>query len=439
MANNNNRKRKSLLKPGRLLALPLAVAAAFPLVSHAESLEDRVARLEAELAKKDETSSDKSATEYSFGGYIKLDVIASTYSGGERPTATVGNDFLVPSVIPIGGDSGDTNLDFQAKHSRIWFKTKSQTAAGEISTHFEMDFGVNQIGDERISNSSASRIRHAFVSWKYDENSSLLAGQSWSTFFNVGTLPETLDFVGPVGTLFERQSQLRWTHSDASGGSWMLAVENPSTGLLGAGGAAGSSAYDNNALPDMVVRYNGKAGDLSYSVAGILREIAYKETFTPTGSATPLEGDDSVIGYGISVAGTWKLGKDDIKFQLNGGNAMGRYLGLQSYRDGVVEGDGDIELIDAFGGFIAYRHFWADQWRSSFVYSASSADNPDSVASGTTPKSYQSMHANLLYSPVAPLTLGVEYIYAEKTIEGTVNGDDSGDTDRLQFSVKYVF
>ncbi len=421
MANKNK-----TLKGFKYALLPLAVAAALPSVTQAETLEERVARLEAQLAEKE---SSKGNTEYSFGGYIKLDAIASSYSGGERPAAAVGDDFLVPSVIPIGGDSGDTNLDMHAKHSRIWFKTKTATDAGEISTHLEMDFGVNQAGDERISNSAANRLRHAFVKWQYDENSSLLAGQSWSTFFNVGSLPETLDFVGPVGTIFERQSQIRWTHG-IDRGAFMIALENPSTGLLDGGAGVSNSAYDNNTMPDVVVRYDGKAGDLSYSLAGVGREIAYKDT----------GGDDSTLGFGLSFSGKLMVGKDDIKFQINGGN-LGRYMGLQSYRDGSIESNGEIELIDAIGGYIAYRHHWSEKLRSSLVLSASSASNPDSVqgAASTTPESYSSMHANLLYSPTAKLTLGTEYIHAEKTIEGQVNGEDSGDMDRLQFSMKYVF
>ena len=84
--------------------------------------------------------------------------------------------------------------------------------------------------DERISNSWSSRLRHAFVKWDYSENSSIMAGQSWSTFFNVGALPDVLDFVGPAGTIFVRQPQVRWTM-----GGLQLAVENPATRLNDAG------------------------------------------------------------------------------------------------------------------------------------------------------------------------------------------------------------
>ncbi len=434
MYRNRRLSCRAKLKP-RLVAAPLAVAALLSGQAAAESLEQRVQRLEAALA--DSKTAASSATSYRFGGYIKLDAMFSQYSGGERALASVGDDFLVPSVIPVGGEPGDAQFDMQARHSRIWFKTTSQTAAGSIATHIEMDFGVNQIGDERISNSSVSRVRHAYVSWQYGEGRSLLAGQSWSTFFNVGSLPETLDFVGPVGTVFERQAQLRWTLDLAAGSSLMVAVENPSSGLYGGdSGALGASDFDNNTLPDMVLRYNSRAGDLSYSLAGLLREIAYKETFT-NALAQPVAGDDSELGYGLSISGKWQLGQDDLKFQLNAGH-LGRYLGLQGFRDGYIGAGGDIDLLDTVGGFVAYRHFWAPKWRSSLVLSASAADQPSNAAVGTA-SAYRSAHANLLYSPVAALTLGAEWIHAEKRIKGRINGDDSGELDRLQLSVKYVF
>lgn len=435
--------KSSLIACSIFAALPLPVFAgtATSEALYLETLVQRVARLEQALAEKEVSSSVKQikgATEYAFGGYIKLDAIASQYSDGERALAGVGDDFLVASVIPVGGESGDIHLDMHAKHSRIWFKTTTATELGTVGSYIEMDFGVNQIGDERISNSAASRIRHAYLNWQYDADSSILAGQTWSTFFNVGSLPDTLDFVGPVATLFERQAQLRWTRALSATSSLMLAVENPSSGLYGEdGSAAGASAYDNNALPDTVLRYNAKSGDFSYSFAALLRELAYKQSFTNS-QAQAIRGDDSVYGYGLSFAGVWQVGADDIRLQLNAGNALGRYLGLQTYRDGMIEDNGDIELIDTVGGYIAYRHFWAPQWRSSLVLSASSADKPNTVPA-TTAASYQSAHANLIYAPIPALNFGVEYIRATKTNERLVNGDDSGDVDRLQFSAKYTF
>ena len=58
----------------------------------------------------------------------------------------------------------------------------------------------------------------------------------------------TLDFGGPVGTVFARQAQVRWTQPFA-GGQWSVALENPATvaasargGLRTTTGSPGSPA-----------------------------------------------------------------------------------------------------------------------------------------------------------------------------------------------------
>jgi hypothetical protein len=47
----------------------------------------------------------------------------------------------------------------------------------------------------------------------------------------------------------------------------------------------------------------------------------------------------------------------------------------------------------------------------------------------------QSISVNLLYSPRPPLTLGVEYMHAQRELEGGVDGT----MDRLQFSARFAF
>ncbi|MBB5212743.1 DcaP family trimeric outer membrane transporter [Microbulbifer hydrolyticus] len=366
-------------------------------------------------------------TNIQIGGYVKLDSIFSDYSDGSSATAGVGEDFLVPSTIPVGGEGGDVHYNAHAKSTRLFFKSSTDVGAGSVNTHIEIDAMAGAQGDERISNSYAQRLRHAYVDWKIDGDRSLLAGQSWSTFFNVGALPEGLDFVGPVGTIFERQPQIRYTQGIGSG-SLQFAAENPATTLYN----GAENPYDDNSRPDLILRYNNSIGDLNYSVASMSRELAYDRSDASS---------DSEQGYAISLSGKWQLGRDDLRFMYSYGNALGRYLGLNSYRAGIIDPvNGNIELIDQHGGYVALRHFWSEQWRSNLVLSATAADNPGLVAD-TTPSSYQSLHLNLMYSPVPKMTLGGEYIYASKELENTSGllADDEGDMQRMQLSVKYVF
>ncbi len=371
-------------------------------------------------------------TKFTYGGFIQLDAISSDYSDGQ-PNNLI-EDFYVPSLVPVEPASGlsdsYTSTNFSAKTSRFFFTTATRTDAGLVSSRIELDFMLSGSGDERISNSWNSRLRHAFVQWDYDKDSSILAGQSWSTFFNVSALPDLLDFVGPAGTIFVRQPQVRWTM-----GGLQLAVENPATRLNDASVDGSTLYYNGNEMPDIVARYNGKLGDLSWSVAGLGRELRYSKREDK--GAVEVDSD-SAYAYGVSFSGKWMLGQDDLRFMANFGSALGRYMGINAFNDGYVDSDGDIGTADQWGAFIAYQHYWSPRWRSTFSVSAAGADNPSTAnyaSADSLAKSYQSMHANLNWLPAPKLSIGGELILASKELE---DGRD-GDMSRLQFAVKYAF
>jgi DcaP outer membrane protein len=432
-------------------ALVAAPAMADAVSDRIAELERQLAELKAQVSANSTTISSNSAsittqsaqieearpmeagTQFRYGGFIQLDGISSDYSEG-KPSNSLIDDFIVASLIPVEPASGSadsySNFKFHAKSSRFFFTTKTHTDVGDISTRFELDFMLSPGGDERISNSWNSRLRHAFVNWDYDQGKSLMAGQSWSTFFNVGALPDVLDFVGPVGTLFVRQPQIRWTL-----GGLQLALENPATRLNeSSGGAVTTRLDDSETLPDLVARYNGTMGGLGWSVAALGRQLSYESR-----ASNSFEDDgDEQFAYALSLAGKWAFGRDDLRFMLNYGDALGRYMGLNAFNDGYIDRDGNIETIDQWGAFLAYQHYWTEHWRSTFSLSMASADNPgesDFAGAGGLASEYQTVHANLNWFPMPKLQLGGEYSYGMKELE---NGRD-GDFNRLQFAVKYAF
>jgi hypothetical protein len=361
-------------------------------------------------------------TDYSFGGFVKADAMFSQSSDAQR---SGGDDFLLPFNIAVGDGSGegDVVFDSHAKHSRLFFKTVTMTDAGEVKSYVEMDF--NGAAGENLTNQSSNGLRHAFVSWKNSADSSILAGQTWSTFFNVGALPEAVDFVGPTsGAIFIRQTQVRYTQA-LGGGSLMIAAENPSVSLWDTTGTL-DKAVDESGMPDLVARYDGSAGDLKYSAAAVVRQIKYNDG----------ANDDSQIGVGATFSGKYSFGNgDDLKFMLSQGQ-LGRYIALNTFGDGSVDASGDIDLISSMGGFVAYRHMWSEKLRSTVSYAFSEADNSDSLSASTTAtKSINNANINLMYSPTKKLTFGAEYLIAEREVE---SGDD-GDLTRLQFTSKWAF
>tara|TARA_B110000091_G_scaffold23052_2_gene21823 strand:- start:53 stop:1213 length:1161 start_codon:yes stop_codon:yes gene_type:complete len=357
-------------------------------------------------------------TEFTYGGYIKLDAMWSDYSAGAPAGTSVGRDFYVPSTLTVGNDnSSDAVFDMHARESRFNFGTATLLDNGKtVKTKIELDFLLSAPGgNERVSNSYSPRIRHAFIS--YD---GWLFGQTWSNFQNVGALPEALDFVGPAeGTVFVRQSQIKYTT-----GAWSFSLENPESTITTAGG--GMAVTDDASLPDFTARYTHNADWGNFVVTALARQLTYK--------VGGVDADET--SFGVSASGMVKLGEDNLKFMLTQGKGLGRYVGLNVARGAVLNGD-DLDAIDSTSGFIAYQHKWNSQWRSTFLYSFFSADNNTDLLSisGDPTESTQSYSANILYSPVKRLTFGAELKHAERETQSGIDGD----LDRLQFSVKYAF
>ncbi len=363
-------------------------------------------------------------TKITVGGYVKADALISRFSEGEVAQGS-GRDFYLPNSIPVsaGGAKSRDFTDFHAKETRLFVKTDTMIDGHKLGTHVELDFIVNQstTANEIVTNAYTPGFRRAFIT--YDN---LLVGQEWTTFLNLGSLPETLDFVAfpSEGSVFVRQPQLRYTL-----GNLQLAVENPETSILPGGGGAVAGSGD-GVLPDFVARYNFKLGPAELSLAGLLRQLKAENPAVGAVAAV----DDKTTGGGVSLAGKIAFGTDDLKFQITTGDGIGRYMALGTSAD-VVLSTGELDAIGITGGYLAYKHAWSPKWRSTVTVSALEIDNPTSKTGTALTKSVQSASLNLLYSPVAKLTFGAELRHANRELE---NGQD-GDLDRLQFSAKYSY
>ena len=277
-------------------------------------------------------------TDVKFSGYIKLDAMVSDYSEGSLGAQNLNRDFYIPSLTPVSGVEESAHFDAHARQSRFRFTTTTDTEEGDkITGVLEFDFLVTNNGNERISNSYTPRMRHAFLKYK-----NWTVGQTWSTFMDVGALPETVDFIGVTdATIFDRQPLVKYTN-----GAWEFALENPETTVTPNGGGGRIVADDNN-VPDFVARYMSKQDWGYFKVAGLLRQIKYE-------NGTDIDGSSSA--WGVSLTGKVNLdGGDDIRVIFNTGSGLGRYIGLNAANGAVVTPDGDLEAIDSYGYAIAYR------------------------------------------------------------------------------------
>ncbi len=354
---------------------------------------------------------------YKFGGFIKTTGTWSSYSDGDLASGSAGRDFYIPGTIPVGGDGEETDFDFNAKESRINFRSDHVLANGDkLGTFIEMDFLLPPGGDERISNSYNPRLRHAFLTYN-----NWLFGQTWSTFQNVGALPESVDFLAASeGTVFERQPMVRYTN-----GPWQVALENPETTVTPFGGG-GRIVSDDNGMPDLVLRYNHTADWGHLTVAGLFRQL----------QLDAVGSDESTSSFGVSLSGKVNVGdRNDFRWMFSTGSGMGRYLGLNTANGAVITNTGSLDSIDSTAALAAYRHHWNDRWRSNFILSQISIDNDTDYTGFGVTESVHSVQVNLLFSPVDKLTLGLGLLHANREIESGVDGEMT----RLIFSAKYAF
>jgi len=368
-------------------------------------------------------------TAFSYGGFIKMDAMVTDTSDGRITDGSAGRLFYVPGSIPVGqegADGGDAYTDIHAQFSRFWFSADHVTDNGDkVKAYIEADmFGGGShalAGNEVSTNTHALTLRQAYVTWN-----NWMAGQAWSNFMDVNALPDAVDFLGTTdGTVFVRQAQLRYTE-----GPWSFSVENPQTTVtryqnLSPDPLDPSKARYNsgdNVMPDVTARWLTKGDWGHFTVAGLLRQFKV--------------GDETDSGAAVSVSGKFNVGEnDDIRYAVNAGQGIGRYLALGLGSDVVLDAFGQPRALTGYGYFASWRHAFGPKLRGNLMYAAAHLDNDRMLTGyGVTERS-QSFHANLIYSPIPKLDLGAELIYGQRFLED----DREGDLSRLQTHIKFSF
>jgi DcaP outer membrane protein len=362
-------------------------------------------------------------TTMSIYGYAKLDILYTDTGGG-------GKYNYVPSAVPLDSERSslaDNAFTMHARESRIGFTSSTDTDYGQFNTKIEADFYGSE-GNERTSNSHGMRLRLA-----YGELGNLRVGQDWSTLVDASAYPETIDFGYPVGRLFVLQPLVRWTQP-FEGGSFQFALENPESYFLTKSLQEDGSYKDNSVgkdlgseyVPDIIARINLKPAYGRYSIAAIARQFNYDDG----------QYDDSTWGTAIVANAVLPVyGKDNIRLAFNYGTGLGRYM-RADFDDAFIDPvSNKIETNVQLGAFASYQHFWFDSLRSTFTYSYAGRDNNLNYVTSAADKRYQSVHANILWSPIPRIDVGLEYIWGYREIEN----DEDGDINRLQGAFKYKF
>jgi hypothetical protein len=147
----------------------------------------------------------------------------------------------------------------------------------------------------------------------------------------------------------------------------------------------------------------------------------------------------------------WFTPKDDITFHFTGGQGIGAYLNsstnaavetnLSAATTGVtgslcpaIGAAGAVtasciksKLVSSAGAEVGYQHWWSDNLRSTFSYGVNHQYGLSAVYIGTAQaaaanRELQTAHANLMWNPVSFVTIGLEYMWGQRTVAAAPAG-----------------
>jgi hypothetical protein len=341
------------------------------------------------------------------GGYAKIDAITDS--------TKVGNpNMFITGKIPVQGENDfgkDEHFALHAKQTRLNLELRSPTPIGSLKIYYENDFFNNN-----TEPSMDYRLCHF-----YGQVANVTVGQTWSTFYDPDVFPDTLDVEGPGILPVVRQPEVRYTlpiQKEAMFASF--AIEQPKSDL----GNLPAGADGRNTMPDFAGnwRWEGKPGHVQ--VGGVLRSLAYDGVGT----------DDSQIGWGLNLSGGLKIcGEDSLLASFSYGDGIGRYIqDLPSGSAGVVDAQGDLHTLSAWGAMLGYRHQWNEKWRSTVSYSYVQLDTRTEQGGFAYDNTHYAQ-ANIIWAVTKNMYVGLEYLYGRKEARDGSDGDDH----RVQFSFQY--
>ncbi|PSJ44098.1 hypothetical protein C7H85_15245 [Zobellella endophytica] len=345
-------------------------------------------------------------TRASVYGYAKLDIIHDL-------DANLGNS-VKRGDIRLDGEKGpEGHSILHGYQSRLGVSSLTATSRGEVKAVLEGDF----FG----SGGGSFRLRHAYGEWN-----GITAGQTWTNFGGFLGMNPTVDFTPQPGQgNAARQAQLRYSR-----GGFSAALEDP--GSLGGKVSVAAPDSAKQPLPDLTLRYQGKAGSLDFGASAVLRQLAYYRAAS--------DEERSAVGWGLNLEAAYRpVPGLVLRGALTHGDGIGGYLegspAAPAYVDPLT---GELEPIEASGA-TAGVSLAAGPGDITLGYGVARAELDEAVAAGALTgaanQQFEAWHLNYIWSPLAGVSYGIETSYHRRQVQ---DGRE-GDTVRLQGMVMYKF
>ena len=331
----------------------------------------------------------------------------------------------------------DGHFYLSPRQSRFGAKADIPTSNGDVFAQFEFDmFGVGAFAGE-----TTIRLRHAYGQWKR-----IGAGQTNSQFMDVDVFPNVLDYWGPNGMLFFRNTQVYYELYKDGDSNARVAIENPGASA-DAGHLANRIELQNVVgrfpAPDLTGHYR-KAYDRGYfQIGGALRLMEHDDLLPND----PFDLNGHNWGYGLAFSGAIKTGvkpdytTNNLHLMFVWGRGVENYFNDAPVDVGAEPNPGNTvtpvigEALRDIGITAYLDHYWSEKFSSTAGYSRVSIDNSE-LQLPTAFRLGQYATANLVWYPVKNVMMGGEFQWANR--RNFSDGFRTSDY-RLQFSFKYSF
>ena len=434
------------------------------------------------------------ATEFSLGGFIKLDAMWDSDN-------SVGKNMNAPAGRENDPNRKHGRLKFTAQGSRFSFTIKGPDLWGAKTTGFiEMDFDTAEAGIANAafsaSKSYTPRLRHAMFRFNWP-TSELMLGQYFSMFSEWWAESAEDGPLQMTGTPTARLAQVRFTQTFMQDWTVAALIGDPNGTALG--GASYSNAAINNGQYAETPQVQGKiryAHDFWGKAAYYGKPIPFTIQFTGGWQrnvqrsgpfvATNIFGEGNFQAAAINVrnnqyldpwmammsvfipviptqsanlAGTasiltqWWIGQGVDAFGFtqssNKYRLRNNFFGVFNY---------DAELMNKFGGFVEGQYYFNNQWFVNALYAFSKVYSVNRAAHvfgaggqemafiADNPSTIQQMSATLWYRPIQAIKFGLQYSYMACSYlqmttvpAATPNSSRFGDNHRVEFVGFFYF
>lgn len=328
---------------------------------------------------------------------------------GDASYQSKGGDGIFNRINKVDLEGAEKNSDrfySTATVTRLGLDFKAPVEGADVGGKLEVDFRGGASND-------TIRIRHAYLTLN-----DWLFGQTTSTFLATDLQPEMLDFNSPLGIGTYRTPMVRYSGKFNPDTSYAVALEKGS---------------DDNRAPSLTskVKYDFAEGKGTTSARALLTEARSKATYDNNNNRT--NSGEAELGWGVAVGAKYKF-TDSLQAMIDYSHVKGdsKFLLYTNNAFNVNPNNFDLNLneFDAFTVGSTYQI--NPKLRSTLAYGAMFADDSNDFAKqaviakdSAQNKTLQQGWWNIMYSPVTPITFGLEYVYGErKTFDGQKGKDN---------------